>query len=343
MGMTGEQAYVLAKKLIEAGGGGGGTVDAYTKTQTDNLLKNKADKGTTLADYGITDAVEKTELEAVNEQISALSLHLIPRKVFKDITEYYNDGSLWNRLNGTGGYSFLEDIHVGDYFKMSRAITAPDSIITGSDYVTIVSINGLNRNGDQDFNINHLVCVPGKGLGGEYHFGKHRMNATNTTEGGYKASEMNTAVLGAVVTEGSIVSGATINQQLFAEFGSHLKTTRELITTGINPTGYNRFGTNSGCSNAWGWESMQAILMSEVEVFGSIIWSSSGFDTGNANHQFELFANSKEAINNRTAWYWLRDIASALRFCNLNNNGGSLINDASYNDFHVRPRFVLGA
>ena len=44
MGMTGEQAYVLAKKLIEAGGGGGGTVDAYTKTQTDNLLKGKVDK-----------------------------------------------------------------------------------------------------------------------------------------------------------------------------------------------------------------------------------------------------------------------------------------------------------
>ena len=44
MGMTGEQAYVLAKKLIEAGGGGGGTVDAYTKTQTDNLLIQKVDK-----------------------------------------------------------------------------------------------------------------------------------------------------------------------------------------------------------------------------------------------------------------------------------------------------------
>lgn len=44
MGMTGEQAYVLAKKLIEAGGGGGGTVDAYTRTQTDNLLIKKVDK-----------------------------------------------------------------------------------------------------------------------------------------------------------------------------------------------------------------------------------------------------------------------------------------------------------
>ena len=44
MGMTGDQAYALAKKLIKESGGGGGTVDAYTKSQTDNLLNQKVDK-----------------------------------------------------------------------------------------------------------------------------------------------------------------------------------------------------------------------------------------------------------------------------------------------------------
>ena len=48
MGMTGEQAYALAKKLIESSGGG--TVDAYTKSQTDNLLIQKVDKNT-ISDY----------------------------------------------------------------------------------------------------------------------------------------------------------------------------------------------------------------------------------------------------------------------------------------------------
>ena len=417
MGMTGEQAYVLAKKLIEAGGGGGGTVDAYTKTQTDNLLIQKVDKeagkglfsgsyndlkdapsipsktselqndsGYLTEHQDLTDYAKKTDipslngyateqwvgeqgyltehqdlsgyatnnqLKAVDEQvqentlylneISALYLHLIPRKVCKDITEYYNDGSLWERLNGTGGFSFLEDIHVGDYFKMSRAITAPDSTTTGSDYVTIVSINGLKRNGDQDFSINHLVCVPGKGIEGLFHFGHHRMNATDTTEGGYKSSEMNTVVLGDVVTEGSIETGATINQQLFAEFGSHLKTTRELITTSINPTGTNRVGLDKGCSNAWTWISVQAVLMSEVEVYGATVWSSSGHDTGTANHQFELFAHSKEAINNRSALYWLKDIATASNFCDCTFNGYSANLSASTKGCHVRPRFVLGA
>ncbi|HAU84742.1 MAG TPA: hypothetical protein DCW90_04355 [Lachnospiraceae bacterium] len=273
------------------------------------------------------------------------NLHNIPRKVHKDITAYFTDGSIWKRLNGTAPYTYLADIYVGDYFKMSRAITCPNSTdgTTGSQYVTILGFNSLKRNGDQDLNYNHMVCAPGMGLGGTQHFGRHRMNATNSTVGGYKSSEMNTAVLGAVVSAGSTASGATINQQLYAEFGSHLKTTRELVSNSINATGYNRFGTNNGCSNNWEWISAQAILMSEIEVYGSIVWSSSGYDTGNANHQFELFANSKEAINNRSAWYWLKDIASSWSWCFCNNGGYSYCYGASGTDHYVRPRFVLAA
>ena len=42
---------------------GYGITDAYTKTETDNLLAQKATKGTTLANYGITDAYTKTETD----------------------------------------------------------------------------------------------------------------------------------------------------------------------------------------------------------------------------------------------------------------------------------------
>lgn len=58
--------------------------------------------------------------------ISTLS-HNIPRLEPKDITSYYEDGSLWKRLNGSDGYSLFEDIFVGDYIKMSRAISAKKS------------------------------------------------------------------------------------------------------------------------------------------------------------------------------------------------------------------------
>lgn len=280
----------------------------------------------------------------VIEQIN----HNIPRTTPKDITTYYNDGSLWKRLNGTDGYSLFEDIFVGDYIKMSRPISAknPDSSLqlTGSQYVTIIGIDSFSGNGDNiSMQYHHLVMAPGQGFGGTQHFGRNRMNPTNTTEGGYVGSEMNKKVIGDVATAGSTADGATINQQLYAEFGSHLKTTRELLSNAINATGVNRFGTANGCSNNRAWADVQAVLMSEIEVYGSIVWSSSGYDTGNANHQFELFANSVSAINNRSAWYWLKDVASASYFCLCSGHGNASLNDASNAYSYVRPRFVIAA
>lgn len=274
--------------------------------------------------------------------------HNIPRTTPKDITSYYTDGSLWKRLNGTDGYSLYEDIFVGDYFKMSRPISAKnansDYQDTGSQYVTIAGIDSLSGNGDNiSMQYHHLVMVPGQGFGGTQHFGRSRMNPSNTTAGGYVGSEMNTTVLGEVTSTGSTADGATINQQLYAEFGSHLKTTRELLSTAINASGNNRFGDTSGCSNNWAWTSVQAVLMSEIEVYGSIAWSSSGYDTGNANFQLPLFRHSKGAINDGSAWYWLKDIASASHFCFCSHIGYARYYGASHANFYVRPRFVIAA
>lgn len=288
----------------------------------------------------------KTILGAIND-LNSVAYHNIPRIVPKDITSYYNDGSLWKRLEGSDGYSLFEDLFVGDYFKMSRPISAPNPVaehqLTGSQYVTIASLGGLAGNGDKSASDKWAVMVPGAGFGGTQHFGRSRMNPTDTTEGAYKGSEMNTKVIGAVATTGSTAEGATINQQLYAEFGTHLKTTRELITNSINATGINRLGATTGCSNKYEWLSMQAVLMSEIEVCGSCIFSSSGYDTGAANHQLELFVFSKNAINNRSAWYFLKDVASTSQFCRCNDRGVSDYNGASDANGYVRPRFVIGA
>lgn len=279
---------------------------------------------------------------------TALS-HNIPRLVPKDITSYITDGTFWKRLAGTNGYALFEDIYVGDYFKMSRAISAYERTgqyqTTGSQYVTIAGLDTMMNNGDQRSSVNyhHAVMVAGQGFGGTQHFGRSRMNATNDTTGGYKASEMNTLVLGDVVSAGSTAADATINQQLYAEFGAHLKTTRELVSNAINATGYNRFGSATGCASNWEWISAQAILMSEVEAYGSIAWSSSGYDTGNANRQLPLFAFSKQAQNNRSAYWWLKDIASSAYFCNANSDGYGTYSGASSANDCVRPRFILGA
>jgi hypothetical protein len=285
--------------------------------------------------------------------------HNVSRKEPKDITEYYSDGTLWQRLNGTNGFSLYEDIYVGDYFQMSRAITAPNQdsqyATTGTKWVTIAGIDTLMGNGDSftegdndalnpTSGKHHLVMIPGKGFDGSEpnHFGRKRMNSSNTTAGGYQGSEMFSSTLGSVASSGSTASGATINQQLKAEFGSHLKTIRELLSISINSSGYNRLGAASGCSNSWNYFSVQACLMSEIEVYGSIVWSSSGYDTGFAKNKLPVF-NDTRAMNNRSSYYWLRDVASAASFCHVYYIGFAYCNHASYANIYVRPRFVIAA
>lgn len=272
----------------------------------------------------------------------------IPRITPKNITSYVTDGTLWQRLNGTNGFKLYEDLRVGDYIKMSRPISAYERTgqyqITGSQYVTIAGIDTFMYKGDQGSGINyhHLVMVPGQGFGGTQHFGRSRMNATNTSAGGYVGSEMNTTTIGGVTASGSTAADATINQQLYAEFGTHLKTIRALLSNSINTSGVNRFGTADGCSNNWVWTSVQAVLLSEIECYGSIVWSSSGYDTGDANKQLPLFAYSESARNNRNAYYWLKDVASAVRFCGSSYYGSSSDYNASDAGLSVRPRFVIG-
>ena len=134
---------------------------------------------------------------------------------------------------------------------------------------------------------------------------------------------------------------ATINQQLYAEFGSHLKTTKELVSNSVNATGYNRFGSATGCANSWEWISAQAVLMSEVEVYGATVWSSSGFDTGNANARLPLFAFSNQAQNNHSAYCWLKNIASGAHFCVAGDFGGAGYYGAGDVSLFVRPRFII--
>lgn len=263
----------------------------------------------------------------------------------KDITSYYTEGTLWSRIAGTNGFRPYEDLYLGDYFKMNRAITAYEQTqqfqTTGSQYVTIAGFDCMRRNGDSDLiNFNHIICVPGQFRSGRFHFGSSRMNPTNTTVGGYVGSEMYTTI-GEIVTEGSTEATATINQQLYAEFGSHLKTSKEILSNSINASGYNRFGTNNGCSNSWSWYLCQAVLMSEVEVYGTTVWSSSGFDIGNACVQLPLFAKDKACINNRTAYYWLKSVASASHFCTVDFYGVANSDNASFANYFVRPRFIL--
>lgn len=249
----------------------------------------------------------------------------------KNITGYVTDGTLWNRIAGTGGYEEFEDIFLGDYIDMTASVTAPGSTVTGTNRIRVGGFN-LHWNNNQGMRYNSLTMIP------DTHFGNGVMNDTNTTVGGYAGSKMNNDTIGAVASTGN--ASGTINEQLYAIFASHLKTSSELLTNAMTSTLYNRLGSATGASSGWAWTNCQAVLLSEVETYGSTTWSSSGYDTGTAKEQLPLFAKSVQKMIPDGVYWWLKDVASGALFCLCGDNGCAYYDVAS-NRRYVRPRFII--
>ena len=102
------------------------------------------------------------------------------------------------------------------------------------------------------------------------------------------------------------------------------------FASAVNATGYNRFGTNSGCSSAANWiKGVKIAALSEMQVYGGTVWSSSGFDTGEACQQLEVFQKYKATAIFGTECIWLRDIASASIAAYANSLGDAYYRPAS--------------
>lgn len=284
---------------------------------TDTTYWTKVSVGSELKDAN-------TNLGVLSEKIGTLGIGTETYHnaiyVKKDITSWFKDGSLWTRIKND-----FEGIYPGMYFDCGKAING------GTSQILIVGCN-VHWNTSGGMRYNHITCVPVS------HFGIARMNDSAVTTGGYLGSKMNTDVIGPVAKEGK--ADGTINEQLLAVFGSHLKISKELLSNDVNTTGYNRFGNNDGCSSGWTLQSVQAVLMSEVEVYGSIAWSSSGYDTGSAKVQMPAFRFNTNDMNINGGVYWLKDVASSTRFCHYDEGNASY--SSARSTMHVRPRFILG-
>ena len=109
----------------------------------------------------------------------------------------------------------------------------------------------------------------------------------------------------------------------------------KLLSNAVNTTGYNRYGSATGCSSGWDWEANCKICaLSEAQVYGATIWSSSGFDTGEAAQQLEVFQhfNKNEIFGGE--YTWLRDVVSASGAAFVDHRGGADFGAVSY------PRYV---
>ncbi len=234
----------------------------------------------------------------------------------KDITEYYSDGSLYTMIsNGT-----FDDIYVGDY------------IIANGVTWLIADIDNYLHSGDQELTKHHVTVIPATPL---MNLG---MNETATAEGGYIGSRMATETLPSLVNSEGVIGKA---------FGSHIIEYRNLLSNRINTEAINQSGGRyNGASDEWTWYTRKIDLMSEVNVFGTTIWSSSGYDTGIDNRQYAIFQLKPEFINsygNEKFGCWLKSVSGANRFVTVGSSSDSNWNGngASYANA-VRPRFLIG-
>ena len=242
----------------------------------------------------------------------------------KNLTNVYTVDEICQRISaGT-----FEDLYVGDYFDIS--ITTD---LGGTETVRCI-LAGFDifwNNGDTAFTKHHAVIVPK-----DCFKTKSKMNDTNVTTGGYVGSAMYTTVLP--------VYQAALQKAL----NNHILSHRELLTTAVSTTGNSNAGAGlTGYASNWVWKDCLIRLMSEIQVYGSTVLSSSFYDTGNANIQFPLFRlapNLKVAglgHNGSRMWYWLSAVVSAAAFAHCNGYGFSSLSSAA-GDGGVRPYFCIG-
>lgn len=114
----------------------------------------------------------------------------------------------------------------------------------------------------------------------------------------------------------------------------------KLLTNAVNTTGMNRFGSATGCSSSNTWEqNCKICALSEVQVYGSIVWSSSGYDTGEACRQLDVFQKYSHTEIFGGEYPWLRDVVSASLAALADNYGDA--SDATASNAYCVAALIL--
>ena len=220
-----------------------------------------------------------------------------------------------NIQNGT-----FRDMFIGDFFS-----------INGSNY-TIAGINYKYKHGDNISLSNHLLLMPNdwsKLENGTVLAPDNRsnyMNDTDTTEGGFANTKLYKTYM------------PSIQRKLEADFGSHLLTFRDTISTGIDET---------GAPNTYEWTDFKVYIPTEVMIYGSSLngnnKNQSFANIGDDNSQLPLMRlNDVERINKRTGAFWLRDIHSATGFAYAGIDGSASWYGAANTSIGIRAFFLIG-
>ncbi len=295
-----------------------------------NLKINNASEGTKCNitfTSGLSDAEYKEYLEAgVNAR----------RNTYrgKDITYLYTNQQLYKQIEDCT----FDDIYVGDYIKTTN----------NSHTVTwlIADINNYLHSGYTDLQTCHATIIPAIPLKDA------QMNDSDTTANVYKDKKLtakdNTERSNLAAYVGSKMKQETLPDDILKNyiepvFGENIITYTNLLADQFDGSRSDQFGVNWGASSGWAWYESKLDLMSEVNVYGSTVWSSSGYDIGIDNRQYAIFKLKPEFINSygsKRFNYWLKAVAASANFAHVYYLGGAGTHHASAS-FGVRPRFLI--
>ena len=225
----------------------------------------------------------------------------------------------------------FSNIYIGDYFD-----TTINTSYGGSEQIRLVvaGIDTYWHVGDQGNGVetHHLTMITK-----DCFKTKHVMNPTDTSVGGYKATEMHTNTLPVYATAIKNAIGA-----------SHILNHREEISNSMNQDIASMAGNGwMGATNGFEWVSTDLILPSEVQVYGSTVFSSSFYDVENRNRQLPYFALAQDSLvcglgyGGPRCYWWLSAVTSKAAFAVVADNGGAVDAVASGTWVAVRPLLLF--
>ena len=275
---------------------------------------------------GLSDAEYKEYLEAgVNAR----------RNTYrgKDITYLYTNQELYKQIKNCT----FDDIYVGDYIKTTN----------NNHNITwlIADLNNYLHSGYTDLQTCHATIIPA------IPFKNEKMNDSNTT--GVVNSDLKlTAKDNSARTNIGAYVGSKMKQEILPNilseyiepaFNGHIITYTNLLADQMEQNRSNQKDENTGASSGWAWYDSKLDLMSEVNVYGSTVWSSSGYDIGIDNRQYAIFQLKPEFINSygsQRFTYWLKAVATSATFARVSSYGGAHASNAS-DLYGIRPRFLI--
>ena len=273
----------------------------------------------------------------------------------KDITAYLTDGSLFDRIKGTNGYSLFEDLYIGDYVTKTPTGGNEQSFeIVHFDYY-------INTGSEQRCGTHHAVFMPKNNLDLTGFIASSALiNTTNagvtvTSQETVKAFKWN-ATMGAPNTNSTAGGyiGSRMRQTIMPLCDNLVKDVfgnANLIKPDLLlPTTF--YSASDGRATGWAWNASEVNfslrfcdLPNETQIYGAQVWSygDSGakpsHEVGIDKTQFAIFRLRATTETDRAGW-WLRSVVSAALAAFVTGAGGAN-NSGSSVAIGVRPRFLV--